>query len=178
MNTSNKQSAHGRSNRHISQVANDQCRNNVDKTAVGIDGQFSIFLGVLYQIPHGAPHHADDMSVISDGDTEADAEGAEVDSGDEEAETDIHVGLSVQCATAVLGVFPKPSEGVSHQVKSLEAALGPGGAAQMRMTASDAPEQLDSPEYWEKFPNAECIVKDPLHIPLKTEQTTKEKKYI
>ena len=78
------------------------CRNRCDKSVVGINGQYSAFLGVLYQSKHGKK---------------------KVDCPDA---PNIHVGLSVQCKDSILLVKPAKDETVVNQLAALLEAVGEG----------------------------------------------------
>ena len=128
-----------------------KCREEADKTVIGIDGQYSTLLSVLYQTQHGAS-------------------GAE-------RKTGVHVQLSVQCMDSVLLVKPAPSEAFVHAKKALLEAVGSAnGAMQVRMICSDAPISLEETALRAAFPRLQCLSKDPLHIALKVEQASGEKR--
>ena len=136
----------------VVQVISEECRQGVDKTIIGIDGQWSPLLSVKHQVRHGRRKH---------GATE-DPDAAKV-------------LLSVQCFQAVLLVKVAPFEGVLHQASALKEAVGRNGVAEVRLVFSDAPEQVDSDTLFAALPNAEAIAKDPLHIALSVEGGSGEK---
>ena len=128
-------------------------RSAVDKTVLGIDGQYSALLSVLYQEKHGAQSRptADDSQ-------------------------EVHVLLTVQCLESVLLVKAAPSEAPRHQVEALDEAVGTHGATQLRLLFSDDPAKIDVDELYGRFVNLEGIAKDALHIPLRVEKASGEKK--
>ena len=171
----------------------DACRCKCDKTVLGDDGQHSAMLSVVYQVKHGdhGDKQVEDELEVGDAAPEEEAEsekGSEEDVGVQDAEaaqeeikdqdyaSPIHTGLSVQCNESVLHVEPAESEAAPNVIRALTIACGAGGTAQVRAVASDAPIGLDCQAFWDCFPGAQCIMKDPLHVPLRVEQATHEKR--
>ena len=81
-----------------------KCRARARKTVVGIDGQYSVLLNVLYQVPHGQPG-----------------------SSAESTDNDLHTFLTVQCKDTVLLARAYPSEAAPHQIDALKARRRRGG---------------------------------------------------
>jgi hypothetical protein len=131
----------------------ESCRAKANKAVVGIDGQFSTLMSVLYQTPHGQK---------KDKDTENQG-------------PDLHVFLTVQCEDSVLVVHPAPSEKVEHQIAALLEGVGAGGAGQVRGICSDSPEILDDPQTYAALAELEVIIKDVLHVAIRTEKASGEK---
>ena len=131
-----------------------KCRAEADKTMLSIDGQYSALLSILYQTKHGGRKAAHENPQAPS----------------------LHVALSVKCADGLLYVGPKRSEGLPHQIAALDEAVGEDGHDQVRAICSDAPERLDAPRLRDLFPNLDCVIHDPMHIPMKVEKATKEKR--
>ncbi|CAK0819189.1 unnamed protein product, partial [Prorocentrum cordatum] len=124
-----------------------KCREDADKTVIGVDGQYSTLLSGLYQTQHGRA-------------------GVDPKNG-------IHVQISAQCMGSVLLVQPAPSEGTAHIKKALLEAVGRGnGATQVRMICADAPVSLDESVLRTSFTRLQCLAMGPLHIALKVEQAS------
>ena len=98
----------------------EKARSHADKTVVGIDGQHSTLLSVLYQTRHGDRKEDADLPHTPG----------------------LHVQLSVQTQDTVLLVKPYPSEG--HQIGALREAVGRSGAAEVKLVLSDNPCALES----------------------------------
>jgi hypothetical protein len=130
-----------------------ELRAKADKRIVGIDGQYSTVMSVLYQRSHGQ------------------AKAPTPTNGNDE----IHVLLTVQCKESVLLVHPAPSEAAPYQLAALRDGLGHEGLEQVLLLFSDAPEKLDIPLLKQTLTNLHCIAKDPLHMAMKVEQTTGKK---
>ena len=132
----------------------DGCCKAATKRVLGIDAQFSTMMGVLYQIPHGinADRNADQLPPLDE----------------------IHCIQTVRANDTVLLTKTKYSESFTAQLESLDEAVGPDGHAEVELLFSDNPSVLDTDELFVKFPNLECVVKDPIHIPLKLEQSVGE----
>ncbi len=128
-----------------------QARARADKRVLGIDGQYSVLMNVLYQVPHGQPAPLVDT-----------------------CPTDAHTFLTVQCKDSVLLARPYPSEAFEHQIDALLRAVGEGGAADVRLVASDNPPVLDRPALYLALPNNEAVAMDPLHVALNVEKASNE----
>jgi hypothetical protein len=132
---------------------NQVCRAAADKRVVGIDGQHSTLLSVLYQTPHGGKR----------------------DKSKEEPTDGSHVMLSVTCYDSVLLTKAAPSEFFTWQFEALKEAVGEGGAEDVLILLSDDPIALDKAPLFEHFVNATCVAKDPIHVALKIELASGEK---
>ena len=129
------------------------CREAVDKRLVKVDGQFSAFLSILFQAKHGARRQA-----IANA-----------------AAPNIHVALSILCGDGVLNVHPASSEKLENQITAINTGVGAGGKAELLAICSDSPGEMDKPKAYSEYENMRCVIKDPLHIPLKAEGAFNER---
>ena len=129
------------------------CRVQADTTVLAIDGQYSSVLNVLYQVPHGRARSSTPSDV-----------------------TDIHTMLTVTCPDGVLDIVPSHSEGFPDLRSALLRSVGDGGTGRTRLIASDSPCTLDVPALFVEFPALECVAGDPLHVVLRVEKSSAEKK--
>ncbi|CAK0884456.1 unnamed protein product, partial [Prorocentrum cordatum] len=127
-----------------------KCREEADKTVIGIDGQCPTLLSALHQTQHGAS-------------------GAE-------RKTGVHVQISVPRMDSVLLAKHAPSEALMHAKKALLEAVGnANGAIHVRTICSDAPISLEDTALRAAFPRLQCLSRGPLHIALKVEHASGEK---
>ena len=129
------------------QLMMQRCRSAADKRIVGIDGQYSTLLNVLYQTPHGTRRKSD-----------------------QEGDDGVYVNLTVQCNTSVLLTSPTFSEAYPNQVAALKEGVGDDGIDEIMLLFSDHPEILDVPDLWLLLINLCCLAKDPLHVALRIEK--------
>ena len=77
---------------------------------------------------------------------------------------------------AVVPEAPVADEGEQNQMQALIDAVGEDGPDKVKAICSDSPEIIDTTGMRDKFPNFVCPIKDPVHIAMKVEQSTGEKK--
>ena len=132
-----------------------RCRNACDVRVLGIDGAYKSMMTVLYQVPHGASKAGSDPL------------GA----------PGLHVLLTVQCQDSILNVHGAPSEDQCHQVAALRGAVSAEHASRVLMICSDNPINLGGlAQLRVIFKNLKCISKDLLHIALKVEKASGDRR--
>ena len=129
------------------------CKEATDKRVLAIDGQYSTLMNILYQVPHG--------SRISE----------TVGQG-----RDARVLLSVRSADSIIHLHVAPNEGIEHQRIALNSAVGDHRPRDTRLLLSDSPLILDVPAIYQDFESLECIGGDPLHVALRLEKASNQKK--
>ena len=110
-------------------------------------------MNILYQVPHG--------SRISE----------TVGQG-----LDARVLLSVMRAESIIHLHVAPDEGIEHQRIALNSAVGDHRPRDTRLLLSDSPLNLDVPDINQDFGSLECIGSDPLHVALRLEKASNQKK--
>ena len=123
------------------------CRNTLDKRVIKVAGQYSAFLSILFQVKHGSRQRA----------------------ARNPYSPNLYVALSVLCSEGVLNIHPAFSEKVDNQIHAISAGVGSDGKECIRAICSDAPVDIDKPMLYRENINLECVIKDPLHVPLKVE---------
>ena len=86
--------------------------------------------------------------------------------------------ITVRAVDAILLSKPMPSEGLPHLLVCLLEAVGAGAESEVMELLSDTPERLDADETFAAFPSLLCIAKDQLHVVLKIEQASGEKRTV
>ena len=129
------------------------CKGAADKVVLAIDGQYSTQVNILYQVPHG--------SRISETVGQA---------------GDARVLLSVMRADSIIHLHVAPDEGIEHQRIALNSAVGDHRPRDTRLLLSDSPLNLDVPDINQDFGSLECIGSDPLHVALRLEKASNQKK--
>jgi hypothetical protein len=126
-------------------------RESLDKRVVGIDGQWSTSMSVLYQTPHGKKF----------------SEPTREPKG-------LRVLLTVQCKCGILLIKAAPSEHSKHVLDAIEEAVGSNGKRQVIMIFSDSAVSIDFAAAKQKFVNLKAIAQDPIHLALRVEKVTGE----
>ena len=127
------------------------CRDGLDTRVLKIDGQYSAFLSILFQSKHGTTRAPNPFA------------------------PNLHVALTVLSVDGVLNVHPASSESKENQYTAINEGLGRIAKSTVLTIVSDNPVEMDCAQTYRTYDCLECLIKDPLHIPLKAEQAFKEK---
>ena len=122
---------------------------------LGIDGQHSVLLGVVWQPRHGQPTHG----LLS-------------------APDELHAMFPVISPEGIVHVKPYPSEAFQNQVAAPMHALGDQNSHRSLTINSDDPVKIDRPQLHCEFPNLLCVSADLLHVAMRVEKATRARQRV